>query len=471
MRRVLLFLLIGLLVFPMLSGCAKELTDEEMLAKLGDDKVLARASEIIAEKETSPPAANESVTTAMTTIEPAETPQEKLLKPIDLLGKEFNPFYDVAFPNGYEPYAAIFDPADPGKTNKPNYVLFLTAEGDPAEIVKFVSKLAGFDDEDSINSYVADMNKEGYCTIDGTSNGKGKNFICQLKKTKKGGNFEECNDVDGCRLALTAFVDNDKLPLYEGLIKDNYNLNMLGDLANSFENSLVPDKCSITVNKQNQKFISIYAVHQVEDAAALLKSMATKLKYDWYDGEGNSMGLTYGRIYSDIKVDVENNTITIKQALNDADTASRDYKKPDVSLSTLGFSYSEKDALYTYEDKKTGYLIAIHKPEWGQRKDNWNIEFLHNVNGYNLVVWYVESEKKYTVQVDKGNSIAKYQYYISENRYGDEYPDQETIQKLFKKVFEDSGEYQYQEAIDKLNKYFSDTFGMTLEKLYALPAK
>lgn len=473
MRRAVLFLLMGLLVFPMLSGCAKELTDEEMFAKLGKDKILAKASEIIAEKETQSSAEIASVTTdmttAMTTLEPTNeiTPEEKLLAPIALLGKEFNPFYEVTFPNGYEPYAAIFDPGDQEKTGKPNYVLFLTAKGDPVEIVKFVSHLAGFDDENNINSNVGGMNKEGYCTIDGTSNGKGMNIICQVKKTKEGGNYEECNDVDGCRLALTAFIDNGKLPQYEGLIKDNYNINIPGDLADYFAKTLLIDKCSITVNKQNPKFTSIYAVHQVEGSAALLKSMAAILKYDWYDDNGNSMGITYGRIYSDIKANVENNTIVIKQALNNADTASRDYVEP-VTLSSLGFSYSDKDALCIYEDKQNGYRIAIHKPEWGQREDKWNIEFFHSVNSYNLVVWYIESEKRYTVQVDKGNSIAKYQYYMSENRYGDEYPNQETIQELFKKVFGDSGAYQYQEAIDMLNKYFKDTFGMTLEKLYAL---
>lgn len=199
--------------------------------------------------------------------------------------------------------------------------------------------------------------------------------------------------------------------------------------------------------------------------------MSENLKYDWYDKIGNAIGISYGRISSGIKADIENNLIKIDQALNDADTASRDYIKPDVTFISLGFNYSEKDALCVYEDKQNGYRISIYKPQWGQRKDKWNIEFFYNTNGYNLVIWYIESEQRYTVQADKGKLIAKYEYFAGENRYGGEYPNQETIQKLFKNVFGDSGEYQYQAAIDMLNKYISDTFGMTMEKLYALPLK
>ena len=468
MRRAILFLLIGLLVFPMLSGCAKELTDEEMFAKLGNDKILARASEIIAKKET-PPAAALSVTTAMTTIEPTETPEKKLLAPINLLGKEFNPFYDVDFPEGYEPYAAKFDTGDPNKNEKPIYSLYLTAKGDPAAIVDFAARLAGIDDEASIGSFAKEIKKSSACIIDGTSNGKGMNIVCGVKKTQQGSDYEQCDDVDGCRLELIALIDKESIPEYRAVFTDNYNFKIFGSFSESFTGSLIPDRFSVTVNTQKPKFILVSGVHQINDPAALIKSMSENLKYDWYDKEGICIGLSYGRINTGIKADVENNLVTVEHTLNDAGTASRDYIKPDVSLSTLGFGYSEKDALCVYENN--GYRVAVHKPEWGQRKDKWNIEFFYNTNGYNLAIWYIESEQRYTVQVDKGSSVAKYDYYAAENRFGDEYPNQETIQKLFEKVFGNSEAYQYQEAIDKLNKYFSDTFGMTLEKLYALPAK
>lgn len=257
MRKALLFLLIGFFVFTMLPGCAKELTDEEMLAKLGDDKILARASEIIAEKET-PPAQTvaTSLPSAAAEQSPEPIPKIKPLAPIDLLGEKFNPFYNVKFPEEYEPYAAAFDTGDPGKPpGGAIYSLFLTAEGDPAEIVKYVCQLAGFDDQNSIITYVNGMNKNGYCTIDGTSNGKGMNIVCGIKKTNQGGDYDKCDDVDGCRLELIALIDNERIPEYKAFLTDNYNLKAFEGLAESLEDSLAPDKFSVEVNTQKPKFI------------------------------------------------------------------------------------------------------------------------------------------------------------------------------------------------------------------------
>lgn len=471
MKRTILFLMTGLFVLSMLSGCAKELTDEEMFAKLGDDKIIAKANEIIAEKEKLSPAETAAAAASAPTdvSEPLSKPTPLLpLAPIDLMGEKLNPFYNTDFPDGYTPFAAKFDTGDPDKNEKPTYLLYLTAQGDVAEIVDFVARLAGFDDETSIESFVNETKKGNGYAIDGTSNGKGMNILCNIKTTSNGADFDQCDDVDGCRLELIALIDKENVPQYRAVFTDNYNLKAFGNMAESLAGSLLPDNFSVTVNTQKPKFTMVNAVHQVNDAAVLIKSMSENLKYDWYDKEGNAIGVSYGRIDSGIKAE-ENNRIKIDQTLNDSETASRDYTKPDVSLSALGFDFNEKDALCIYENN--GYRIAIHKPEWGERKEKSNIEFFYTANGYNFVIWYIDSEKRYTVQVDKGKSIAKYEYFAAENRYDEGYPDKEAVQKLFKKIFTDSEPYQYNEAIDRFNKYFSDTFGMPMEKVYALPLK
>jgi hypothetical protein len=445
-----------------MSGCAQALTDEEMFAKLGDEKILARASAIIAASETPAPTATPSPSAEPT---PEPTPVRKLT-PADLMGEGLNPFYNVDFPQGYTAYAAKADTGNPDN-EKPTYSLYLTAEGDPAETVQFMCQLMGIDDATSIASYVDGMNRDGLCGIDGSSVGNGTIALCAMKKTQKGADFDRCDDVDGCRIELISFIDAARLPEYRAVFLDNYNLKGFGDMAESLSGSLVPNRFMVTVNTQRPKFTMVSAVHEVDDAAALIKSMSETLKYGWYDDQGPAIGIPYGKLDSGVGADLEKNLIFVDQTLYDADTAAAEYTKADVSLSSLGFGYSEKDALCTYE--KDGYTIAVHKPEWGQREEEWNISFFTQASGYNFVIWYIDNEQRYTVQVDKGDSIAKYDYFAAENRFDEGYPDKETVQQLFKKVFGNPEEYQYNAAIDRFNKYFSDTFGMTADQLYALP--
>ena len=42
------------------------------------------------------------------------------------------------------------------------------------------------------------MNKDGFCSIDSTTDEKGMNIFCGIKKTKQGADFDRCDDVDGC---------------------------------------------------------------------------------------------------------------------------------------------------------------------------------------------------------------------------------------------------------------------------------
>jgi hypothetical protein len=336
------------------------------------------------------------------------------------------------------------------------------------EIVKYVCQLAGFKDETIVAAFVDSINRDSYCDIDSSANG-GPIIHCGIKKTQKSADFDRCDDVDGCRIELISSIDAARLPEYRAVFMDNYNTKGFGDLTESLSGSLVPDRFMVTVNTQRPKFTMVSAVHKVDDAALIVKSMWETLKFDWFDDQGPAIGIPYGKLDSGVSADLQNNLIFVDQTLYDANTAAADYTKPDVSLTSLGFGYSEKDALCIYE--KDGYRIAVHKPEWGENKDKWNISFFTQANGYNFVIWYIDSEQRYTVQVDKGDSIAKYEYFAAENRYDEGYPDKETVQKLFKKVFEDSEDYQYNEAIDKFNKYFSDTFGMNMDSIYALTIK
>jgi len=148
---------------------------------------------------------------------------------------------------------------------------------------------------------------------------------------------------------------------------------------------------------------------------------------------------------------------------------------PKVSLSTLGFSYSEKDALCIYEDKEEGIQVAICKPQWGVRPttdNNWNIEYLNEVNGYLLAVWYYANEQKYTVQADKDGSMARYDYFIKTGEYGSEWTsDSDTVKEHFSTVFDTKDDNVFAKAVAMFTQTLKDRFKMSMEELYALPIK
>ncbi|MBE3102245.1 MAG: hypothetical protein IMZ47_08265 [Firmicutes bacterium] len=156
-------------------------------------------------------------------------------------------------------------------------------------------------------------------------------------------------------------------------------------------------------------------------------------------------------------------------------TTATETTAPEVSLSTLGFYYAEKDALCIYEDKEERIQVAIYKPEWGARMitdNNWNIEYLHEMNGYLLAVWYYANEQKYTVQADKGSSSARYDYFIETGEYGNEWtPDPDTVKEHFCTVFDTQDDDVFAKAVSMFEQTLKDRFDMSLKELYALPAR
>ncbi|MEI7615780.1 MAG: hypothetical protein WCJ54_03620, partial [Actinomycetota bacterium] len=148
---------------------------------------------------------------------------------------------------------------------------------------------------------------------------------------------------------------------------------------------------------------------------------------------------------------------------------------PRVSLLALGFSYSEKDVLCIYEDKEEHIQVSVYKPEWGVRPttdNNWNIEYLNEVNGYLLTVCYYANEQKYTVQAGKGSSTARYDYFIETGKYGNEWTsDTDTVKEHFYTVFGIKDDDVFTKAVSMFEQTFIDRFDMSMKELYVLPIR
>ena len=55
--------------------------------------------------------------------------------------------------------------------------------------------------------------------------------------------------------------------------------------------------------------------------------------------------------------------------------------------------------------------------------------------------------------------------------YGGEYPDEETVKRIFNDTFGTQGEDFYEKQIDSFKQLVQDRFGMSIDELYVLPIR
>jgi len=199
--------------------------------------------------------------------------------------------------------------------------------------------------------------------------------------------------------------------------------------------------------------------------------MAENIKSSWYDQEQGKMGLSYGALDLEFRFDAKGGRIYVGERSGEMTVSLRGYAAPEVSLTTLGFYYAEKNALCIYEDKGTNTSVAISRPEWGSRDGGWNLEFLQEINGYLLALWYDADKGEFRIQADKGASSAGYSYNIVMEEYGGEYPDPDTVKEHFCAVFDTQDENVLSKAVSLFEQTLNERFGMGLTDLYALPIR
>ena len=126
-----------------------------------------------------------------------------------------------------------------------------------------------------------------------------------------------------------------------------------------------------------------------------------------------------------------------------------------------------------YEQHEPHYVsIAVHRPEWGEFSQKWNIECSNSdVNGYSLIIWYYTAEDRYEIQMDGKNASAKFDYFPVTGQYGEGYPDPDTVRQMFNKAFGPQDEDFHDKPLTHFEQLVQERFGMSIEELYLLPVK
>ena len=156
-------------------------------------------------------------------------------------------------------------------------------------------------------------------------------------------------------------------------------------------------------------------------------------------------------------------------------TAAKLYALPYAppSLKSFGFFADEPNAVYLYEYRgEKDVNMEVHRPEWGEKE--FDVRFFTPISDeYRIVVTWHAAEKKFIASVDDNSQGGgSFEYFIDTGEHQDiwcSYPDK-TVEEYFIKAYNDPAIVDvYQHSVDLMEQYVSDTFGMTIEELYALP--
>lgn len=139
----------------------------------------------------------------------------------------------------------------------------------------------------------------------------------------------------------------------------------------------------------------------------------------------------------------------------------------------LGFTADTANAVCIYERQEPHYMrIAIHRPEWGENPDGWNMEFYDDdMNGYKLHILYYKTEGKYHVSIEKDGVEAGFETYPATGEKGWEYPDLEMAHRMFNDAFGTTGKELYDKAPAYFEQVVQERFDMSIKELYALPTQ
>jgi hypothetical protein len=275
----------------------------------------------------------------------------------------------------------------------------------------------------------------------------------------------------GCVIDITYFINDSDVEKYTRLVSDNYNLEALAALSDYMDVQTDFSECGFGVNLHKKQAAS-YVVYYPSDVAAIQKSIESGLSEGWWEWNGmKQTSIQYGALDSKLTFDTKSNAITIEQTNTNLNLSSSGQAASEASLTKLGFGFDDAGTCGVYEQRDPHYIsIAIHRPEWGEFDGDWNIELMDtDVNGYSLRITYHESESRYHISVEKGGTSCAYDTYPDKNQYGWEYPDLDTVHRMFNDAFGTKEKELYYAPLEYFEQYVQEHFGMSVDELYKAP--
>lgn len=153
--------------------------------------------------------------------------------------------------------------------------------------------------------------------------------------------------------------------------------------------------------------------------------------------------------------------------------------KDEPSLINLGFVFTKNDngSLYLFAQKTPQYYsVEVYNPQWGQSDEAGFVRFFTPLGAdrYGLVITYYSAKKTYDAGIDdrSDGSGAEFEYAVRTKEYRDIWCSMKdiSVEEYFRNAYNEPAIADvYQHSIDIMEQYISQTFGMSIDELYALP--
>ena len=442
MKRFLSVLLLIALVVS-LTACSNQRIDPAVEPSATQQEAL------------SPAAASE-------TAAPTPTPEPEPYTPMDIFNIKFNPYANMELPDIFTVIMASFNKGAQKLEGRNPFILSMTAEGNMFAAVSYQADVAGLSEQEK-NDRFNEYSENGFTEFTG-ADGR----VVTIRQQKP---HDEKHENGACLIELTYNVPAAETEKYTDLIRDNYNMNALASVKEFFDIETDFAECSIEVNLQKNE-TNVAVQYYVDDANSIQQRVAEDPKNE--QGEWNglpSAGIPYGLISNTLVFDSRGGAaILILQSSKELNASLGEYVEPEFSLMKFGFGFDDAGTCGVYEQHEPHYMnVAIHRPEWGEFAEDWNIEYLDQMNGYGLRITYNLDEDRYHITVDKNNEGAAFDYFPATKEYTGEYPDQDTVIRMFNDAFGTGGEDFYGKPMVAFEQLVQERFGMSIDELYALP--
>ena len=399
---------------------------------------------------------------------PEPTSEQKLYAPMDIFSNEFNPF---GMDSPFTIFAASFNKGSEKREGKAQFVLSMTGSGNMFACVAYIADVSGLGLDDSGKmELLEEYRANGYfCEFTG-SDGQ----IVTIRQANPDDDRYEYVEADGqhdfhgggCVIDITYYVNDADIEKYTKLVRDNFSIDALSPIADYFDTRNDFSECGLGVNVHKNEARS-YAVYYLPDVNAVQQSLQSNGNGGWWEWKGMMQtAFMYNDIESKLTLDTEGGAITAEQL-------NTKFNMPESTLSYLGFSFDDAGTCGVYEQREPHYIsVAIHRPEWGEWDGDWNIEYMDaDVNGYSLRITYHAEEGRYHVSLDKDGESCSYETYPDKDQIGWEYPDLDTVHRMFNEAFGTKEKELYYKPFEHFEQWVQERFSMGVDELYALPIK
>ena len=168
---------------------------------------------------------------------------------------------------------------------------------------------------------------------------------------------------------------------------------------------------------------------------------------------------------------------TFNTNANDLFLLPRETKLIDASsLAGLGFEAKQDISSYLYVQQDPQYFdITVHNPAWGEWEEGGDVCYFTPLSdNCRIAVTYFTGDKKFLVKADDNSGGGAGFYYYADTKKSEDIwcsDPNKTVEQYFKDAFNNSDIKDiYSYSAQLMENCIQDTFGLTIDDLYALPA-